>query len=71
MGGNQVHDGASDTDAEAGTVIVDGPDGVAVSLTPAAAEETGERLKDSATKAREQRGGKRPPYDNEKPPTYR
>jgi len=36
-------------------VIVDGPDGVAVSLTPEAAIETGERLQDSGVEAAGQR----------------
>jgi hypothetical protein len=69
VGGSQIHDAASETDAEAGTVIVDGPGGTTLSLTPSAAEETGNRLKGSAAKAQEQRDGKRPPFDAEKPST--
>ena len=43
---------ASDVSVEAGAVIVDGPDGVAVAFTPDAAEETGRRLMDAAARAR-------------------
>jgi hypothetical protein len=35
---------ASDVCSEEGQVLVDGPDGVDVALTPEAAEETGDRL---------------------------
>jgi hypothetical protein len=41
---NQPYDTPSDVTAEEGEVIVDGPDGVAVSLTPDAALETSDRL---------------------------
>lgn len=40
--------------AEAGQVLLDGPDGVAVSMTPDCAEETGRRLIDAAEQARQQ-----------------
>ena len=40
----QAHDRPSDVVAEDGEVIVDGPDGVAVALTPDAALETSHRL---------------------------
>lgn len=40
----KIHDEPSCVDSEQGHVFVDGPDGVAVGLTPEAAEETGERL---------------------------
>lgn len=52
---DKVYDKPSDVSAEDGTVMVDGPDGVAVSLTPEAAEETSNRLLDGATEASEQR----------------
>ncbi|MBA3677315.1 MAG: hypothetical protein H0W74_07930 [Sphingosinicella sp.] len=52
------HDSASQVTAEEGEVHVDGPGGVAVSLTPDAAEETGRRLIAAATKARQQAGSK-------------
>jgi hypothetical protein len=38
--------------AEDGQVIVDGPDGVAVTLTPDAAEETARRLLEAVDQAR-------------------
>lgn len=47
----KVYDEPSSVESEKGEVIVDGPDGVAVSLTPDAAEETGGRLIDGAVKA--------------------
>jgi hypothetical protein len=40
----KIWDEASEVAAEEGEVIVDGPNGVAVSLTPDAALETSERL---------------------------
>lgn len=45
----------SEVNAEQGEVIVEGPDGVAVSLTPEAAEETARRLSAAAVEARRQR----------------
>lgn len=48
---NRVYDEASHVAAEDGEVIVDGPDGVAVSLTPRAAVETSDRLLDAAIRA--------------------
>ena len=48
------HDSPSDVDAEEGEVLVDGPDGIAVSLTPDAASETSDRLLFAAAKARGQ-----------------
>lgn len=40
--------------AEAGQVLMDGPDGVAIAMSPDAAEETGRRLIAAATEARDQ-----------------
>ena len=40
--------------AEYGQVILDGPDGVAIAMTPDAAEETGRRLIEAAGEARGQ-----------------
>lgn len=40
--------------AELGQVLLDGPDGVAVAMTPDAAEETGRRLVAAAEEARGQ-----------------
>lgn len=42
--------------AESGQVLLDGPHGTAVSMAPAAAEETGRRLIAAAREAREQGG---------------
>ncbi|WP_114951824.1 hypothetical protein [Sphingosinicella terrae] len=46
----------SDVAAEDGDVIVEGPDGVAVTLTAEAAEETGRRMLRAARDARRQSG---------------
>jgi hypothetical protein len=40
--------------AEDGVVLLDGPDGIAISLTPDAAEQTGNSLIEAARTAREQ-----------------
>lgn len=40
--------------AEAGKVLLDGPDGVAVTMTPEAADMTGHELIRAAAEAREQ-----------------
>lgn len=42
--------------ADEGLVILDGPDGVAVSMTPDAARETGRRLIAAADEAEKQQG---------------
>ena len=46
---------AGEAHAEAGIVILDGPDGVAVAMTPEAAAETGRRLIAAAENARAHR----------------
>ncbi len=46
------HSEPSDVNAEQGKVLVEGPDGVAVTLTPDAAEETARRLVTAASEAR-------------------
>ena len=51
---DKVHDEASRVDAEDGVVAVDGPDGVAVRMTPDAASETSDRLLRGAIEARGQ-----------------
>jgi len=51
---DRIYDEASEVEAEDGEVLVDGPDGVAVSLTPDAAIETSDRLLDGAMTARGQ-----------------
>ena len=60
MAKHELYDDASKVNAEGGEVSVDGPDGVAVSLTPEAAVETGGRLIDAAAEAAGQRYGKAP-----------
>jgi hypothetical protein len=50
----QSHAQPSEVNAEQGEVIVEGPDGVAVSLTPDAAEETARRMILAADTARRQ-----------------
>ena len=47
----------SEVIVEEGEVIVVGPDGVAVTLTPDAAEETARRLAEAAAEARRQKRG--------------
>ncbi len=49
-----AHGDPSEVVAEAGEVIVEGPDGVAVTMTPDAAEETGKRMLEAASEARRQ-----------------
>jgi hypothetical protein len=72
VGGTEIHDEPSDANAEEGTVVVDGPDGVAFTLTPNAAKETGNRLQATAEKAQDQLDGKRPMFDiNGSPPSMR
>ena len=44
----------SEASAEEGHVVLDGPDGVAITLTPEAAVITGERLIEAGKRAREQ-----------------
>jgi hypothetical protein len=58
---------ASDVSSQDGKVLVDGPDGVDVALTPEAAEETGDRLVEHAMHAAGQRRIKRIDGEREKP----
>ena len=51
---DKAHDRPSEVVAEQGKVLVDGPDGVAVTLTPEAAAETSHRLLFGAAEARGQ-----------------
>lgn len=51
---DRVYDVATTVDAEDGKVVLDGPDGVAVLMTPEAALETSDRLLLGATQARGQ-----------------
>ena len=48
---------AGTASAEQGIVVLDGPDGGAVSIDPDPAEETGRRLIEAAKQAREQGSG--------------
>jgi hypothetical protein len=59
MTAENPHAEPSEVTAEEGEVVVDGPDGVAVSLTPEAAIETSDRLLDAALMAQGQRVDKR------------
>jgi hypothetical protein len=51
---DKIYNEPSEVTAEKGEVLVDGPDGVAVSLTPEAAVETSNRLLDGAAHAQGQ-----------------
>ena len=51
----EVFDEASKVDAEEGVVLIDGPGGIEVTLTPEAAIETSNRLLDAGMKANGQR----------------
>ena len=53
------YDEPSEVTAEEGEVLVNGPDGVAVSLTPEAADETSQRLLYGAAEAKGQQIGRR------------
>ena len=54
MNGIDACEDPSDVAAEEGKVIVEGPDGVAVTLTAQAAEETARRMMEAASEARRQ-----------------
>jgi hypothetical protein len=51
----ELFDEATNVSAKGGEVILDGPDGVDVKLTPEAARETSTRLWDAAAKAKGQK----------------
>lgn len=57
MENEKIYDNASEVHAVKGKVTVDGPDGVAVSLTPEAAVETAARLEANGIEAAGQRRG--------------
>lgn len=64
----EIYDEPSSVNAEEGKVVVDGPDGVDVTLTPEAAVESGERLIEQAATAAGQRYFKsRPRRPQEEP----
>ena len=62
---DKAYDTPSKVTAEEGEVMVDGPDGVAFSLTPEAAAETSDRLLEQAAMAR----GQAMLNEKRKPPT--
>ena len=51
----KLYDEATEVTAKGGEVILDGPDGVDVKVTPEAAEQTADNLIDGAVEARGQR----------------
>lgn len=55
MGSDKLYDEATEVTATNGEVILDGPDGVDVKVTPEAAEQTADNLIEGAVKARGQR----------------
>ena len=55
MTDNKLYDEATEVTANDGDVILDGPDGVDVKITPEAAEQTADNLIDGAVIARGQR----------------
>jgi hypothetical protein len=59
MSKDQVYDAPSQVSAEHGNVVVEGPDSVAVHMTPEAAAETSHRLLGGAVEAQGQRVRKR------------
>ena len=54
MSRDRIYDEASEVEAQDGMVVVDGPDAVAVLLTPEAAAETSHRLLEGAPEAQGQ-----------------
>jgi hypothetical protein len=62
MAKDKVYDEATDVSAKGGEVMLDGPDGVDVKVTPEAAEQTAENLIDGAVMARGQRRLKNLPH---------
>ncbi|MEG3090735.1 hypothetical protein [Sphingomonas sp. PB1R3] len=53
---SHVHDDAGQATAEQGIVMLDGPNGVAVAMTPGAARQTGKELLAAAVRAEAQLG---------------
>lgn len=53
--GNRLAQQAGHAAAEEGIVVLDGPDGVAIAMTPEAAEQTARNLEQAAEEARRQR----------------
>ncbi len=65
MGDDKLYDQATTVTARAGEVILDGPDGVDLKVTPEAAEQTAENLLEESVKARGQRRMKDNPHQSE------
>ena len=66
MGKNtELFDEATKVTAENGEVVLDGPDGVDVKLTPEAAEQTGDSLLEESMRARGQRRMRDNPHQAE------
>ena len=65
---DRTYDEASHVEAADGDVVVDGPDGVAISFTPKAAIETSDRLMDAGLTAQGQRVAKRSEGGTSRPP---
>ncbi len=53
---NAPYDEPSHVEAEAGEILMNGPNGLAAAFTPDAAEETGRRLVRAAREARQRHG---------------
>ena len=62
---DKLYDEATEVTAKEGDVILDGPDGVDVKVTPEAAEQTADNLLDGAVRARGQRRLKDLPHQPE------
>ena len=62
MHDDKLYDEATKVTAEDGEVILDGPDGVDVKVTPEAAEQTADNLVEEAIRARGQRRMKDDPH---------
>lgn len=54
MTARKAYDQPSDVTSVDGEVTMNGPDGLGLSMTPDAAHQTGERLRDAAAEARNQ-----------------
>ena len=62
---NKPYDRSTEATAEQGEVMLDGPDGLAVSLTPEAAARTAEAIRDAAEEAHRQREARSAPGEHE------
>jgi hypothetical protein len=65
MSDDKIYDEATKVTAKDGEVILDGPDGVDVKVTPEAAEQTAINLEDAAVEARGQRYFQNMPHRSE------